>query len=200
MNAKTIFLLPLLLAVSCNRPLPERNVALHRAATASSATDYNLTAQLATDGIIEESSPASMRFWLNGTPVPREEADWLLDERDKSKFTCSLNSFELELKCEGCGVNTDAVCYYATFLCKNTISYAPYCYVILATRDGENWVRPGDGRGPFHRRRSWPEEEASACILRSPPENTGGSSCWRRARRHLPSPSTSGNSTGTAGR
>ena len=142
------FFLPifLALAVACNS-LPERNVALHRAAVASSATDYNLTAQLVTDGIKEQSSPASMRFWLNGEPVPREEADWLLDERDKSKFTADLNSFELELKCEGCSINTDAICYYATFQCKNTISYAPYSYVILATRDGEKWEEAGKWEG-----------------------------------------------------
>lgn len=146
MNAKTLLLIPLAFAFACN-PLPERNVALHRAAVASSATDYNLTAQLVTDGIKEQSAPASMRFWLNGEPVPREEADWLLDERDKSKFTCSLNSFELELKCEGCSINTDAICYFATFQCKNTITYAPYSYVILATRDGKEWEEAGRWEG-----------------------------------------------------
>lgn len=146
MNTKFFLPIFLALAVACNS-LPERNVALHRAAVASSATDYNLTAQLVTDGIKEQSSPASMRFWLNGEPVPREEADWLLDERDKSKFTVDLNSFELELKCEGCSINTDAICYYATFQCKNTISYAPYSYVILATRDGEKWEEAGKWEG-----------------------------------------------------
>lgn len=146
MNTKFFLPIFLALAVACNS-LPERNVALHRAAVASSATDYNLTAQLVTDGIKEQSSPASMRFWLNGEPVPREEADWLLDERDKSKFTADLNSFELELKCEGCSINTDAICYYATFQCKNTISYAPYSYVILATRDGEKWEEAGKWEG-----------------------------------------------------
>lgn len=152
MNVKTALLIFLALTVACSNPLSERNAALHRAALASSATDYNLTAQLVTDGIVSKEEPASMRFHLNGEPVPREEADWLLDERDKSKFTMPLNSFELELKCTGCSVYTDAVCYYATFLCKNTISYAPYSYTILATDDGESWFEAGRWEGTLSSR------------------------------------------------
>ena len=139
-------------STACKSPVQNRNVALHRAALASSATDYNLTAQLAADGIIPNERPASMRFWLNGEPVPREEADWLLDERDKSKFTMDLNSFVLELKCEGCSVYTDAVGYYATFMCKNTISYAPFSYTILATLDGESWSEVGKWEGTLSRK------------------------------------------------
>src|SRR3712207_5179649 len=37
-----------------------RNVALHRAAYASASVDYNLTAQLATDGIIAHNEPARL--------------------------------------------------------------------------------------------------------------------------------------------
>ena len=147
MKVNTLLLLSIAAITACSSPIQNRNVALHRAAVASSATDYNLTAQLATDGIIETAAPASMRFWLNGEPVPREEADWLLDERDKSKFTCELNSFELELKCNGCTVSTDAVCYYATFLCKNTIAFAPYSYVMQAKDVKGEWKEIGRWEG-----------------------------------------------------
>ena len=123
------------------------NVALHRAALASSAYDFNMTAQLATDGIVETAAPAGMHFFLNSDPVPREEADWLLDERDKSKFTCSLNTFELELRCEGCSIHTDAVGYYGTFVCRNTVAYAPYSYSIYVTEDGEEWTEAGRWEG-----------------------------------------------------
>ena len=40
---------------------PETNIALNRIAIASSSYDYNLTAQLATDGIVEADEPA----WLS---------------------------------------------------------------------------------------------------------------------------------------
>ena len=147
MKLNTLLLLSIAAIAACSSPIQNRNVALHRAATASSATDYNLTAQLATDGIIEEDAPSSMRFYLNGEPLPREEADWLLDEKDKSKFTLDVNSFTLELVCRGCSVVTDGVCYYATFKCKNTISYAPYSYVLLATEDGKEWKEYGRWEG-----------------------------------------------------
>lgn len=140
-------IIAILTAAACNPCGEQRNLALHRAAEASSATDFNLTAQLATDGIIEEEGPSGMRFYLNGEPVVREEADWLLDERDKSKFTVELNSFELELKCSGCSVYTDQMCYYATFLCKNTIAYAPYSYVMLVSTDGSEWHEAGRWEG-----------------------------------------------------
>ena len=152
MKLNSLLFLSIAVLTACSSSVQNRNVALHRAAIASSATDYNLTAQLATDGIIEKGAPSSMRFYLNGEPVPREEADWLLDERDKSKFTCELNSFELELKCEGCSVNTDAVCYYATFLCKNTISYAPYSYVMQAKTDKGGWKEIGRWEGTLSER------------------------------------------------
>jgi len=137
----------LALLCSCGSREPLTNVALHRAALASSAYDYNLTAQLATDGITETEDPAGMHFFLNGDPVPREEADWLLDERDKSKFTCSLNSFELELRCDGCSIHTDAVGYYGTFVCRNTVAYAPFRYVISVTKDGKEWLEAGKWEG-----------------------------------------------------
>lgn len=143
----TALLLPFLTA-SCSRNAgEERNVALFRAATASSAYDYNLTAQLATDGIVERGAPAGMHLFLNGDPVPREEADWLLDERDKSKFTCSLNSFELELRCDGCGITTDRVGFYGTYSCNNNIAYAPYRCTISVTRDGTEWIEAGRWEG-----------------------------------------------------
>jgi hypothetical protein len=44
-----------------------RNLALHRAAYQSSAYDYNLTAQLVTDGIRPGDAP---RKWVPGQPVP----------------------------------------------------------------------------------------------------------------------------------
>ena len=57
-----------------------RNVALHRPAYQSSAYDYNLTAQLVTDGIKESTPPR----WLAVTTsqkgmLPKNEREWILD-------------------------------------------------------------------------------------------------------------------------
>ncbi len=57
-----------------------RNLALHRPAWHSSAYDYNLTAQLVTDGIKDTAMPR----WVSTSTsqqgvLPRNEREWLLD-------------------------------------------------------------------------------------------------------------------------
>lgn len=56
-----------------------RNVALRRMATHSSSADYNLTAQLLTDGIIETSEPSELEVTTNNGPFPRREKEWTID-------------------------------------------------------------------------------------------------------------------------
>ena len=55
------------------------NVALHRAAWASSACDYNHTAHLATDGISGTSEPATLTVTTPAGRLPRREAEWAID-------------------------------------------------------------------------------------------------------------------------
>ena len=64
-----------------------RNIALHRAATNSSSYDYNLTAQLLTDGIIPEEPACYIEITRDGKPMSRIERGYLTD----------LNSFGVEL-------------------------------------------------------------------------------------------------------
>ncbi len=58
-----------------------RNLALHRAATQSSAWDYNLAAQLVTDGIVEATVPRWFAVTTGaGGVVPKHEQAFLLDD------------------------------------------------------------------------------------------------------------------------
>lgn len=57
-----------------------RNLAKLRPAYNSSSYDYNLTAQLVTDGIIENQLPASIDVSTNLGSLPRNEREWLLDD------------------------------------------------------------------------------------------------------------------------
>ena len=52
------------------------NVALHRAAYASSACDYNHTAHLVTDGICDKSEPTLLKVSTPAGELPRKEAEW----------------------------------------------------------------------------------------------------------------------------
>lgn len=56
-----------------------RNVALHRIAMHSSSADYNLTAQLLTDGIIGTGEPAELIVNTNNGAFARREKEWTID-------------------------------------------------------------------------------------------------------------------------
>ena len=55
------------------------NVALHRAAYASSTVDYNHTAHLVTDGICNDAAPAMLTVSTPAGRLPRREAEWAID-------------------------------------------------------------------------------------------------------------------------
>ena len=55
------------------------NVALHRRAYASSTSDYNHTAHLVTDGIKDNSRPATLQTSTPDGPLSRREAEWAID-------------------------------------------------------------------------------------------------------------------------
>ena len=56
-----------------------KNIARLRAAYHSSSYDYNLTAQLVTDGIITERMPGYISVATNNGIIPKNEREWLLD-------------------------------------------------------------------------------------------------------------------------
>ena len=55
------------------------NVALHRAAWASSAADYNYTAHLVTDGICTDGEPSMLNVTTHTGKLSRKEAEWAID-------------------------------------------------------------------------------------------------------------------------
>lgn len=66
-----------------------RNVALNRMAFASSSYDYNLTAQLATDGIVETQMPPYIGLATGRGDVPRNEREWLFDMKTNTRMEFS---------------------------------------------------------------------------------------------------------------
>jgi hypothetical protein len=78
-----------------------RNLAHLRAAYHSSSYDYNLTAQLVTDGIITEKVPAYISLETNHGPVPKNEREWVLDHVTGSAFTVDGNDIWVQFECGG---------------------------------------------------------------------------------------------------
>ena len=66
-------------APSLSRDHTSRNIALNRQAFASSSHDYNMTAQLVTDGMVETNLPPFIRVSTSAGELPRNEREWLFD-------------------------------------------------------------------------------------------------------------------------
>ena len=56
-----------------------------RAAYQSSAYDYNLTAQLVTDGIVHNGVPQYLRLLTPDGEKPKREREWMIDEGPYSR-------------------------------------------------------------------------------------------------------------------
>lgn len=79
-----------------------RNLALHRPAYQSSGYDFNLTAQLITDGIIDTKLPG----WIIVTsstedPVKRSEREWILDRNWMTRKTIEGSKAWLQVEMAG---------------------------------------------------------------------------------------------------
>ena len=79
-----------------------RNIALFRAAYQSSSHDYNLVAQLVTDGVITEKEPQYLDLITPDGKKPRREREWMIDHGPYSRnvtvgedtyFQFSLNNY-----------------------------------------------------------------------------------------------------------
>ncbi len=120
-----------------------RNIALLRSAYASSNHDYNLTAQLLTDGIVSDEQP---QFLILSTPegeAPRREREWMIDEGPYSRnsFTGAETYFQYTLanyrKSVGQIALTGMVAY------DDKLAKNGYEIVCMASNDGENWTETG---------------------------------------------------------
>ena len=75
-----------------------RNIAKLRSSYNSSSYDFNLTAQLITDGIIINEMPAYISLSTNNGIVPRTEREWLLDQNSVTEM--DLNGTEVWIQYE----------------------------------------------------------------------------------------------------
>ena len=71
-----------------------RNIALRRAAFASSGYDYNLTAQLATDGIVTDKQPQYLNLSTPEGDMPHHEREWIINRSDWDCFNGAFRDDE----------------------------------------------------------------------------------------------------------
>ena len=77
------------------------NLALNKAAVATSNYDYNLAAQLLTDGIVTTDEPAWLKVTTAAGELPKREKEWTLDTGPYSKNTLDGGDNFLEYEWSG---------------------------------------------------------------------------------------------------
>lgn len=86
-----------------------RNVAKWKAAYHSSSYDYNLTAQLITDGIISEQQPALLNVSTQNGKLKKNEREWFFDGKPDSKYEIVGNDIYLQFDFENLPIDADRV-------------------------------------------------------------------------------------------
>ena len=74
-----------------------RNLARLRPAFHSSSYDYNLTAQLVTDGLIIHEMPDYISLSTNQGELPKNEREWLLDNNSVTEVDLSGKDIWIQL-------------------------------------------------------------------------------------------------------
>ena len=115
-----------------------RNLALMRQARHSSACDYNLTAQLVTDGIVTEGDAPWTEVLIDGVPQPLRESTYLTD-LNVSSISCPGEECLVELNLHGQSVEADLLVLAGkVYGGKSTVS-------VEASADGISWKSLGSG-------------------------------------------------------
>ena len=117
-----------------------RNLALHRIARHSSSYDYNLTAQLATDGLLAHQAPYWLELEANGAAVPKREREKLFD--GNTWTTLSLpggGPATLQLRLHGGAVTADRLSLSGS---ARGVP-GPATVTVEVSLDGEHWQQAG---------------------------------------------------------
>ncbi|MGL4851338.1 MAG: glycosyl hydrolase 2 galactose-binding domain-containing protein [Phocaeicola sp.] len=120
-----------------------RNLARLRAAFSSSSHDYNLTAQLATDGIVSQNQPQYLELSSTGGALPRREREWMVDEGPYSRnfffgedtfFQFSLNNYTK---------TASKLTLVGTLTYDDKAAKSGFAIICEGSNDGTNWEELG---------------------------------------------------------
>lgn len=116
-----------------------RNIALHRAATASSTYDYNLTAQLATDGITPSTTLTYLTAETNSGMLPKREREWAIDGGEYTRNILMGSNAWLKYQWHGMKVAADKIKIICS-LAYDESSKGGYTLRISTVRNGKTVV------------------------------------------------------------
>jgi glycosyl hydrolase family 2/Ig-like domain-containing protein/F5/8 type C domain-containing protein len=136
-----------------------RNLALHRPAYASSSYDYNLTAQLVTDGIIDSQPPrwVAVSSSLSGT-LARKDREHLIDKNPITGVDLAGTSGWVQIELGGGEApwEVDRIDLFARTW-SPTEQTAPFTCALMGSDDGQTWSELGRATGtPAAHETQWP--------------------------------------------
>lgn len=120
-----------------------RNLALYRAVYSSSNYDFNLTANLVTDGIKESNMPGWIVVSTNSEKsVPRNEREWILDRNNMTKKSLTGSNAWIQIQLAGGYVipEVDSIDVAGQIFVDSSI-VKTWQIFISGSNDGVNWVK-----------------------------------------------------------
>ncbi|MCK4879395.1 MAG: discoidin domain-containing protein [Bacteroidales bacterium] len=125
-----------------------RNLALLRPAWHSSSQDYNLTAQLITDGLITDEVPAYFSLKTQHGDVPKNEREWVLDHVTGSAISVEGSEIFVEAGMSG----NFQIPEFTGMAINGSVTYsedkpAGWKYTVSGSLDGSSWDVLNEAKG-----------------------------------------------------
>lgn len=124
-----------------------RNIALLRAAYNSSSYDYNLTAQLVTDGVVSDEQPQYITLSTPQGDVPRREREWMIDQGPYSRNAVTGEDAYFQFTLNNWKEKADKLQFRGNVAYDDSKITRGYEIVCQGSNDGEAWTDLGGIKG-----------------------------------------------------
>ena len=124
-----------------------RNIAYQRPAYASSSWDYNLVAQLVTDGLIADKQPQYLQLSTPEGAVPRREREWMIDQGPYSRNSFVGEDTYFQFTLANYKKSVDRIKLTGTVIYDDKKAKEGYEITCQASNDGQDWVELGKIKG-----------------------------------------------------
>ena len=116
-----------------------RNIALLRAAYQSSSHDYNLVAQLVTDGIITDEQPKYLELSTPDGNKPRREREWMIDQGPYSRNVTVGDDTYFLYELKNYSKKAEKVYIRGNVAYDASKAKSGYEFVCQGSNDGKSW-------------------------------------------------------------
>lgn len=120
-----------------------RNIALLRPAFNSSSHDYNLTAQLVTDGMITDRQPQYLILSTPAGDVPRREREWMIDQGPYSRNTFEGEDTYFQFELKNYHKQVDKLILVGNLIYDDQVAKGGFEIICQGSNDGQNWMEVG---------------------------------------------------------